>query len=307
MAGMMVATGAAGTIGDGDGRGGRNGRRGSTVRVQWHHQPGPVAAAPAERPGVRRSTRSRDLMATTKAYSATFPAKADRGVGSQQQRRQPADRQSSWRRATRRRRRGKWPRPRVMNLGALAPACNATTMGAATCAKSFIQAFGKKGVPPAAGGRRSDALPGDLARPADTGATYNERDLSGHRGDASVAFVPLPRRGIGTPTAANPAVAALTPFELASRMSYFLWQSKPDDTLIAGGRGGQARHERGHRDPGEPNAPDAERQLAPDGDAVPPRVAVPDGRPPRGASRSRCFPIGRTRSEPTSSPRLTRS
>ena len=45
----------------------------------------------------------------------------------------------------------------------------------------------------------------------------------------------------GTPQAGT---VAITPHELASRLSYFLWNSMPDDTLFARADGRHARHRR---------------------------------------------------------------
>jgi hypothetical protein len=49
----------------------------------------------------------------------------------------------------------------------------------------------------------------------------------------------LYRAEIGTPDPADPTQHRLTGFELASRLSYFLWGAPPDDTLLAAAESGQ--------------------------------------------------------------------
>lgn len=232
MAGMMVATGAAGTMGTG-----MAGAGGTGVVVPPSACNGTISPgrSPLRRLNAREYDNTvRDLVATTKSYSATFPAD-NRGVGFSNN----ADSlltdnllAEGYQKAAE-----EMAAAAVMNLGALAPACNATTMGAATCAKSFIQAFGKKAF-------RRPLTDAEVTRyqtiftTGSTGATYNDGiSLVIEAMLQSPMF--LYRVEIGTPTAANPAVASLTPFELASRMSYFLWQSKPDDTLIAAAEAGK--------------------------------------------------------------------
>ena len=45
----------------------------------------------------------------------------------------------------------------------------------------------------------------------------------------------LYRTEVGEPVADNADVRRLTPYELASRLSYFIWRTMPDDALLFGG------------------------------------------------------------------------
>ena len=73
--------------------------------------------------------------------------------------------------------------------------------------------------------------------------------------DAPVAPVPLPRRA-GRSAPVPVPVVTLGGFELASRLSYFLWGTMPDDAAARGRRQRRPRHPRG---PGGRGAPHARR------------------------------------------------
>ena len=118
----------------------------------------------------------------------------------------------------------------VANLGALAPACNPTMMGAESCARSFIQAFGKQAF-------RRPLVDEEVTRylglftTGSTGATYNDGvSLVIEAVLQSPNF--LYRLEFGDPTATG-NVVPLTSYELATRLSYFLWSTMPDDALFA--------------------------------------------------------------------------
>ncbi len=118
----------------------------------------------------------------------------------------------------------------VANLGAYAPACDPAAMGAATCADSFVKAFGKKAF-------RRPLTPEEVTRytalftTGSTGGTYNDGiSLVIESMLQSPHF--LYRVEIGQPTA-DANVRQLGPYEMASRLSYFLWGAMPDDDLFA--------------------------------------------------------------------------
>ena len=61
-----------------------------------------------------------------------------------------------------------------------------------------------------------------------------------HPGDAGLAALPVPHRA--RPEADRPAkVHPITDLELASRLSYFLWSSMPDDELLGLAEAGKLR------------------------------------------------------------------
>jgi hypothetical protein len=118
----------------------------------------------------------------------------------------------------------------LAGLDKLAPTCNRTSMGDAACAKSFIQAFGKKAF-------RRPLATDEVTRyqnvytQGSTGATYNDGiSLVIEAMLQSPHF--LYRVEIGTTPAAGATVAPLNQYELASRLSYFVWRSMPDATLF---------------------------------------------------------------------------
>jgi hypothetical protein len=118
----------------------------------------------------------------------------------------------------------------ITNLGAYAPACDPAAMGAATCADTFIKAFGKK-----AFRRPLDAEEvtryTSIFTTGSTGATYNDGiSLVIEAMLQSPHF--LYRVEVGQPTA-DANVLQLGPYEMASRLSYFLWGAMPDDALFA--------------------------------------------------------------------------
>ena len=63
----------------------------------------------------------------------------------------------------------------------------------------------------------------------------------------------LYRIEVGEPSAERPGWAHLTPYELASRLSFFLWLSSPDDALLEAARQG-TRHQRRRCHPSETTA-----------------------------------------------------
>jgi hypothetical protein len=173
-------------------------------------------------------TTIRDLMHTTKVFSATFPPDEE-GLGFSNN----ADAlvvqpllAEGYQRASE-----ELAVDAVANLGALAPACDPQTAGAATCARSFIEAFGKKAF------RRP--LAADEITRYEALFTTGSADATFDDGITLVieAMLQSPhflyRLEFGDLAAAVGDVAPLTSHEIASRLSYFLWSSIPDDELFA--------------------------------------------------------------------------
>ena len=117
----------------------------------------------------------------------------------------------------------------VSQLGMLAPSCDPATMGAMACATSFIGAFGKKA----------------FRRPLTTDevASYQDLFVDGSADgtfEAGIAEVIaamlqsphfLYRVELTQPAPGNTA-AAVKPYEMATRLSYFVWGSMPDAALF---------------------------------------------------------------------------
>ena len=75
-----------------------------------------------------------------------------------------------------------------------------------------------------------------------------------HPGDAGFAALPLPHRARPEPDRRRPKSHPISDVELASRLSYFLWSSMPDDELLGAGRSRQAARARRARRAGEAHA-----------------------------------------------------
>lgn len=119
----------------------------------------------------------------------------------------------------------------LASLDKLAPACNRTSMGDAACAKSFIEGFGKRAF-------RRPLAADEVTRyqtvytAGAMGATFNDGiSLVIEAMLQSPHF--LYRVEIGEAPAANATYTPLTQYELATRLSYFLWRSTPDSMLLA--------------------------------------------------------------------------
>ena len=108
--------------------------------------------------------------------------------------------------------------------------CDPTAVGADACAKTFIDAFGTKAY------RRPLTSDEETAMKAvfDVGAKTDF--ASGIRLVIETMIQSAPflyRVEFGTPPSASEQVVKLTSWEMASRLSYLLWQSMPDDELMA--------------------------------------------------------------------------
>jgi hypothetical protein len=118
----------------------------------------------------------------------------------------------------------------VANLTTLLP-CDPTTAGEDACAKQFITSFGL----------RAFRRPLTDTEQATMFGVYTAGKAGGAFADgielAIEAFVQSPRFlyrvETGNPIANNTAVASVDPYEMASRLSYFLWGTMPDADLFA--------------------------------------------------------------------------
>jgi hypothetical protein len=108
--------------------------------------------------------------------------------------------------------------------------CKHATLGDDACAAQFVQTFGM----------RAFRRPLTMVEAARYTTEYKSFAASGY--DSGIRVVVetmlqspnfLYRPEVGAPNAAAGAAVLLTPFELASRLSFFLWNSTPDDTLLA--------------------------------------------------------------------------
>ena len=115
----------------------------------------------------------------------------------------------------------------------------------ASCARRFVEGFGRRAW-------RRPLTPDEVARYTRLAATVQrdrpaptEDDAGADEGWAAViaAFLQSPhflyRAEIGVPDPADPTRRRLTDFELASRLSYFLWGAPPDDALLVAAETGK--------------------------------------------------------------------
>src|SRR5262249_53655908 len=116
----------------------------------------------------------------------------------------------------------------VANLAALVP-CDPVKVGEDTCANAFIAAFGAKAFRHPLSAEETARLRGvyDAGR---TSADFKTGvQLVVETALQSPQF--LYRVEFGAPPGAGEQVVKLTSWEMASRLSYLLWQSMPDDQL----------------------------------------------------------------------------
>jgi len=106
------------------------------------------------------------------------------------------------------------------------------------CARSFVRSFGKRAF------RRpmTDTEVDRYTKVYADARTQRGRDFAGGVRLVITAMLQSPHFldhiERGTPTS-RPGVYALGPYELASRLSYALWQTAPDDALVAAADGGK--------------------------------------------------------------------
>ena len=123
------------------------------------------------------------------------------------------------------------------DLGALMPYCDAVTAGEDACATMFIERFGKRAF-------RRPLTPAEAARFFELYSwgrtTY---DFASGVGLVIQAMLQSPhflyRVELGMPDPIEADVVPLGPYEIASRLSYLLWNSMPDDDLFAAADAGE--------------------------------------------------------------------
>ena len=180
------------------------------------------------------------------------------------------------------------------DLGALSP-CLATATGASesTCVETFIRDFGGRAFRrPLADAERAalGKLFSDARGDGDTLAQALAVTLTGMLQSPYFLY----RTEVSPPAGGQP-VAALSPFELASRLSYLLWGSMPDDALFAAAAANQL-------DGKNAIAAQARRLLDDRAPARWSRGSTSNGSTPPGSPASRrtppALPISRPRSRP---------
>jgi hypothetical protein len=125
----------------------------------------------------------------------------------------------------------------VSDLSALMPYCDPATAGEDACATMFIDRFGKRAF-------RRPVTPDEAARFfqlfAWGRATY---DFASGLGLVIQAMLQSPhflyRVEMGMPDPVEADVVPLGPYEIASRLSYLIWNSMPDDDLFAAADAGE--------------------------------------------------------------------
>jgi hypothetical protein len=124
----------------------------------------------------------------------------------------------------------------VKNLAALTGNCNTTTRGEDACAMDFANAFGRRAFRrPVTAEDRANLMAAYAA--GRTGGTYAEGiEVMIRAALQSPHFIY--RLETAAPTNANAALVPISQYELASRLSFLIWASGPDDALLdAAGRG----------------------------------------------------------------------
>jgi hypothetical protein len=108
--------------------------------------------------------------------------------------------------------------------------CDHTALGDDACAARFVSAFGTRAF-------RRPLTPTEVGRYA---AEYKVFAVSGYDNGIRVVVETmlqspnfLYRSEVGAPNVASGTAVPLTSFELASRLSFFLWNSTPDDGLLS--------------------------------------------------------------------------
>jgi hypothetical protein len=117
-------------------------------------------------------------------------------------------------------------------LVALLPGCDPAKQGEDVCARRFIETFGKRAY-------RRPVPAEDVAILWD--AYLGGKAAGGWRAgiEAALATMLQAPRFLYRVEESAPGLSRLDPWELASRLSYFLWGSMPDDELFAAAEGGR--------------------------------------------------------------------
>ncbi len=123
----------------------------------------------------------------------------------------------------------------VTNKAKLLP-CD-PSKGEDSCVRQFVQTFGKRAYRRVLTSAEIDALVA-LYTTNRQGATFDngiQAVLEAVLNSASFLYLPE----YGLPDQAKSGVVQLAPYEMASRLSYFLWNSMPDDALLEAADAGQ--------------------------------------------------------------------
>ncbi len=130
----------------------------------------------------------------------------------------------------------------VQKLSTLAPCAAGTLADSAaeeSCARSFIQGFGRRAFRRTVTAEETTALLGVFQ------VGRQQKDVSNGIRLVVEAMLMSPgflyRPELGAPGAASGSVVPLTSWEMASRLSYLLWGSMPDDALLAKAEADQLR------------------------------------------------------------------
>ena len=234
VAGALVGAACVGTIGDGGGGAGSDGTNGGANGIPTGSGSAPLCDSPNPGPGpLRRLTRSeynntvRDLLGDTSNIANGFPP--DQKIGDFTNTAValtvPPLLAQSYETAAE-----TLAANAIKNISKVLP-CDPAKDGEDACAQSFIGAFGKKAF------RRpltTDEVSGLFAlyQTNRSGADFN----TGIQAviEAFVQSGPfLYRYEAGIPDKAQGNVVPLNGYEMASRLSYLLWGSMPDDALFA--------------------------------------------------------------------------
>lgn len=125
----------------------------------------------------------------------------------------------------------------ALDLDRLLGGCDPATVGPDECADQFIQTFGKRAF-------RRPLTAAEVDRFAALFAWGNtDYDFSTGIQLVIQAMLQSPhflyRVELGMPDPVQPGVVALSPFEMASRLSYLIWASMPDDELLEAAEAGR--------------------------------------------------------------------
>jgi hypothetical protein len=125
----------------------------------------------------------------------------------------------------------------VKNLAALTNNCNTTTKGEDACALDFANAFGRRAFRRPVTDQDRQVLMAAYSA-GKTGGTYAEGIEVMVRAALQSAHF-LYRLETTAPSNASAQLVPISPYELATRLSYLIWAAGPDDALLdAAGSGG---------------------------------------------------------------------
>lgn len=124
----------------------------------------------------------------------------------------------------------------VKNLSALLP-CDPATVGEAACAERFVQTFGRRAYRRPITAEESDRLMRAYTAGRTDGTFAEGIEVVIRYALQSPAFL-YRIESSGTPAAGEQRIR-LSQYEIATRLSYLLWGSMPDDALLAAAEAGE--------------------------------------------------------------------